>query len=686
MRRSHRATVGWIAALAAAVTLFTAAPAAAVQVTTGTGSGIAGQTVDITIGTGNLTGLGIQSFQFSLSYNANLVTATDVIEAGTAVGNAGWGDATFGVTSGKISVSHAGTAALTGSGPLVIIRFLINPAQLSATSTALTLSNFTFNEGVPNDTTGNGSITINATPIITVSPNTGELVRTQTLAFSVSGSVTQPVTWFTTDPSVATIAGTGPLAATLTGVGPGSVRVFAVDNAGRRDTTDGDILVRGMSLAAGAVVTPVGQVATLPITVSSLSGLGIRAGQFKLTYSGTVLTATGVTTPPGTLLNGWGPATLGQSSGTCTVDFAGPSDLSGSGTLCYVTFATPASGFAGITVSNALFNEIYPAKTTNGSVNVTALPTITVSPDDVTLLAGQTQQFTVSGSATLPIAWSTLDPSIASITSGGLLTALSGGVTKVQAVDAIGATDLTTAVRVYDFRATCATVAAPPGATVRVPIRVDRDVSGLGIRSLQYVLTYNSTHILQARSLGTGLVSVWGTGRVTNQSPGRLVIAEAGSAALGTGSSDLEVLEFDLSPSVPVGTNLPITVTGFTCNEGLPLPQVVNGMIQVRTTADVTAGGDAALSFALPEPNPASGSLRLRWTLPEGGGGAASLAVFGVDGARVRTLSERSAGAGEHELSWDLRDAAGRRVPAGLYFAALDWQGRRLTRRVVVLP
>ena len=135
-------------------------PADAVQVTTGAGSGLAGQTVDITLSTGNLTGLGIVSLQFDLTYFANRVTAVDVIEAGTSVGAAGWGDATFNVTSGKITVSHAGTTPLTGSGPLLVIRFLVNPAQLAASSTPLTLSNFVFNEGVPNDTTTNNTLTI----------------------------------------------------------------------------------------------------------------------------------------------------------------------------------------------------------------------------------------------------------------------------------------------------------------------------------------------------------------------------------------------------------------------------------------------------------------------------------------------------------------------------------------------
>src|SRR5262245_18931265 len=143
----HRIRCALVALALTSAGLFAGAGiAGAVLVTTGSGSGLAGQTVDIALNVTSTTGLAIRSCQFTLSYNSNIVTATDVLEAGNLVGTAGWGDATFNVTSsgsnGKINFSHAGSTALTGSGVLLRVRFVINSAQLTANSTALTLSNF----------------------------------------------------------------------------------------------------------------------------------------------------------------------------------------------------------------------------------------------------------------------------------------------------------------------------------------------------------------------------------------------------------------------------------------------------------------------------------------------------------------------------------------------------------------
>ena len=676
--RTDRRILG-TAAVAAALLL--ASPAAAVQVGIGAASGMAGQTVDVNITTSNLTGLNVRSFQFEVTYNANLITATDVIEAGTLVGSAGWGDAIFNVTAngstGRIAVSHASANPLSGSGTLVQLRFLVNPAQLGASSSAMTMATFTFNEGTPLDTTSNATFTINATPIITVSPNTGEVIRGQSLNFTVSGSVTNPVTWATTNAGVATMSGS-----LLTGVAPGAVRVFAVDNAGRRDTTDGLVQIRGMGLTAGTASVVVGQSASIPLTVTTLSGLDIRSGQITLTFNGNALTATGVTTPPGTLLNGYGPVFFGSTPTSCTVDFAGSSDLGGAGVLCYVAFQTKTAGGHSLTPSVALFNETLPARVTNGSVTVSGLPTITVNPDNVTLFTGQTQQFTLSGSPTPPVAWSTLDGTVAIINSSGLLTAMGGGVTRVRAADNVGATDENTAVTVYDFRASLPTIQAPPGVTVRMPILVDRDVSGFDIRSLQYRLTYSATHVTAARALPSGLISVWGpTGVVSNQAPGQLTVAEAGSDPVGSGNSELQVLELDLSPSVPVGTNIPISLVNFLCNEGRPVPQVVNGVIQVRTSTATGEAGPVAFALHPPSPNPSAGSCRLRLAIPRGGGHA-SLAVFGVDGRRVRTLFAGPADAGERDAVWDGRDESGALADAGLYFVRLEWNGRQIARKL----
>lgn len=80
-------------------------------------------------------------------------------------------------------------------------------------------------------------------------------------------------------------------------------------------------------------------------------------------------------------------------------------------------------------------------------------------------------------------------------------------------------------------------------------------------------------------------------------------------------------------------------------------------------------------------PNPATGSVRVAFTLP-----AASdveLAVFGADGRRVRTVARGRWDAGAHERVWDGRDDGGREVPPGLYLVRCSTPTLSDTRRVV---
>ena len=676
---STRRRLGILGLGLAAALVVAAAPARAVVITVGSGSGIAGQNVDIPISTAAVSG--IQSWQFDIQYNANFVTAIDVIEASTLTGTAGWGNSQMNVTTnggtGHVAVSNAGTTPISGSGTLVIVRFTINPAQLTATSTTLTLTAFTYNEGSPTTTFVNGGITINATPIITVSPNTGEIVRGQTLNFTVSGSVSNPVAWSTTDNTIATITSPGGV---LTGVAPGSVRVHALDNAGHSDDSDGDILIRGMGLTVGTTTVIAGQPATIPLTVTSLAGLNVHSGQITLTFSSTV-TATGITTPGGTLMNATQNA-FGSGSGTCSIAFVSNNAVTGSGVLCYVQFTTTTSANSTINAPTALFNETLPAKVTAGAITVNPVPTIIVNPETAILLAGQTRQFTLTGSPTPPITWSTADGSIATINSSGLLTAVAGGVTHVHAVDNVGAQDDNTSVTVYDFAAQLATVQVPPGATARVPIVVDRNLSPLLIRSVQYQISYSSPYIVHARALGAGLVGAWApSGLATNPTPGLLYVANAGVDPIPNGLPELQVLEFDIAPGAPIGTNIPIALNAFLCNEGHPSAQITNGVIQVRNTTDVAANAGVEFALGSPVPNPANGDCRVSYSIPRDAEHA-SLVVYGVDGRRIATLFDGPVTAGAHQAHWDGRDAAGGPAATGLYFMRLEWGGRQATQKL----
>ena len=91
----------------------------------------------------------------------------------------------------------------------------------------------------------------------------------------------------------------------------------------------------------------------------------------------------------------------------------------------------------------------------------------------------------------------------------------------------------------------------------------------------------------------------------------------------------------------------------------------------------------SALAFAPATPNPLRSQTHLRFELPTAG--EVAVDVFDVAGRHVRTLLAGSLPAGAHDLIWDGRDDAGRRVTSGVYLSHVKTSGASGTRRVVVL-
>ena len=105
-------------------------------------------------------------------------------------------------------------------------------------------------------------------------------------------------------------------------------------------------------------------------------------------------------------------------------------------------------------------------------------------------------------------------------------------------------------------------------------------------------------------------------------------------------------------------------------------------VVPAGTTA-VTDAMPRELSLAIAGPNPAAGATSVAFALPADA--TVSLAIHDPASRLVRTLAAGAWAAGEHRLTWDLRDAAGRRVGPGLYFVRLEAGGRSQVRRVAVV-
>ncbi len=234
-----------------------------------------------------------------------------------------------------------------------------------------------------------------------------------------------------------------------------------------------------------------------------------------------------------------------------------------------------------------------------------------------------------------------------------------------------------------DLIVTLPTVTAPPGATVVIPIEVAPNPSALGIYSLDFRIDLNPAVVQSAASLSDGFLQFWGTPFV-NATPSLVAAATGGLQPLTTGTTRLNTLQFTVSASAILGTDMPLNFTTLRFNEGTPSVSVVPGMLRVRGGAAVEPGTTTGLALSAAFPDPVRTHTRFAFTLPTDG--PARLSLYALDGRRVRTLASGRLLAGSHERQWDTRDDAGRAVAAGVYFAQLESAGSRVQRRLVVLP
>jgi hypothetical protein len=267
----------------------------------------------------------------------------------------------------------------------------------------------------------------------------------------------------------------------------------------------------------------------------------------------------------------------------------------------------------------------------------------------------------------------------------GLLTAKSGGTTQVKAVDAVGGTAFSGVITVYDMTFSAGSITAAPGAVAHVPILVDRDLTPLNVRSVEFTFGWTPPYVTLVTPTSGGQFSAWGV-PVTKPGTNSVRVVNAGAAKLGP-FSVVETIDVTTSAATPPGTDIPLTLSAVIFNEGKPIPLVANGTLHVRTGPASVGDGANLLALAPPAPNPSGDRTRFSFTLPSRseGDSPARLVVYAADGRRVRRLVDDPLPPGVHEVTWDLRAEDGSRVSAGVYFARLDWAGQRLDRKIAVV-
>lgn len=122
------------------------------------------------------------------------------------------------------------------------------------------------------------------------------------------------------------------------------------------------------------------------------------------------------------------------------------------------------------------------------------------------------------------------------------------------------------------------------------------------------------------------------------------------------------------------GTNNPITI---------PVSGVITQTAAFNTLVGVSDDGPLSFALAGIAPNPVHDrGTTFAFSLPEPG--AVRLEVVDLAGRRVAEPASGPFAAGRHDVGWRALDGSGRPLGAGIYYVRLRWNGREITRRMVV--
>jgi hypothetical protein len=245
-----------------------------------------------------------------------------------------------------------------------------------------------------------------------------------------------------------------------------------------------------------------GSIMDLPIYVdSSLTGKSILSYQVKINYNISPLSVIGIITS-GTVSSGFSAPIyqVNTLTNAITISAAGSSPLIGKGILFYIRYQllqATSVGFYFTGVSNCFFNQGNPIMNlTNGSINITSIPTISASfSSNSPLTLGDSVQVYVSG-GTAPYSYQVLTPSVANITINGMLKSLAVGKTKVRVQSANSLVDTTdNEIEIRALKISLPDTTVLPLSTVIYPIKINSTNSS-NILSGSFRLNYTSSYLM----------------------------------------------------------------------------------------------------------------------------------------------------------------------------------------------
>ena len=372
-------------------------------------TGDAGDTVMIPITVGDLTGQGVVSYDFTITYDSAILEVYGISKTGTISSDM---LVLSNPTAGQIIVSAAGSLPLAGSGTLLNLTVVLKAGGGSD----LTWTNFIFNAGTPTATLTNGYVTVGAIEVgfLEVYGDVGDTVM---IAITVSDVTDKGVVSYdftvgynesvldiygvckdgtiSTDMLVSSNPTAGQIIVSAAGslplTGSGTLLYLMAElkangtsaltwtefifNSGVPGVilSDGTVLVGLVDVTLPETTGKLGDTVMVPITVEDLTGLGILSYDFTVTYDNAKLDIYDVS-KTGTISFDM-LVSNNPTAGQIVVSAAGSSPLTGSGTLLYLMAELNAEGSSALTWTDFVFNDGTPVpKLTDGSITVVPVP------------------------------------------------------------------------------------------------------------------------------------------------------------------------------------------------------------------------------------------------------------------------------------------------------------------------
>jgi len=531
----------------------------------------------------------ILSGEWEFTTSTDLISFQGVTTTGTLLEGK---NTSFNSTSGNFA--FASTEPISGSGTIVYLNFTVKEDAEKFDETDLSITSALFNEGDPSVDVENGTVSVRGIELTPKKPSS-PLIEGENFQFSLSGNITPPVTWSSSDTDIAVVDSEG----LVDGVSPGTVKIFVEDAGGLADSTDffrvEPVALEELALTVSDRSVTQTLVDSVQVSISDISDLDITSGQVELNYNSSKLEFLSVSTS-GTILDGRQSPKVFQDGNTVSVAFADSEPYTGSGPLFNIRFRVDgdATGTADFNPQSALFNEDYEANTSSGTVTILEAPEIVVEQPNDELTIGDSQIYSVQTGGTEPYTWYVDNESIASIDEEtGELTAHSRGTVNIVAVDSENFESEPVELTVNDVTVSVPDTTVSEIVTFSLPIHTT-DVSERGIISFEIDLDYdeNLLNFESVESAGT-LSEDFSISNSVEE--GILKIAGANSTPL-IGDGELLNVNFSVVDTVSNGSSGvvdPVRVQFNEPGENTPTATKRSGIITFDSTGESEQTVDA---------------------------------------------------------------------------------------------